>query len=174
MSDTHHFFEIVINHNTYSDNRDLKNLCSKVAEKALVIGLSKNNDLSGIPYPAEANILLTDDEFIKALNFKYRGMNSATNVLSFAAIDGKDSKSISEEAEIFSTLILGDIIISLDTIEKEAQEFLITFEDRLAHIIIHGVLHLVGFDHQNDDEANVMEKLEASILAEMGFANPYN
>ena len=130
--------------------------------------------LADVSYPIEANILLADDEFVRLLNFKYRGKNAATNVLSFAALDGKDFKSIMEEAEIFSTLVLGDIIISLDTIEKEAGEFLIKFEDRLAHIIIHGILHLIGFDHEKDTDADVMEKIEANILADLGFANPYN
>lgn len=174
MLESNNFFEILIKHKNYTENRELKNLCIKIAEKTLKLGLAQSSLLSSLSYPIEASILLTDDEFIRSLNFKYRGKNTPTNVLSFASLDGKDKKSIMEEAEIFSTLILGDIIISLDMIEKEAKEYLINFEDRLAHIIIHGVLHLIGFDHQNKNDANAMEKIEAGILAELGFANPYN
>lgn len=174
MLESNNFFEVSVKHKNYTDNRDLKPLCIKIAEKTMETGLKKSPLLSSFTYPIEAGIILTDDSFIQSLNFKYRGKNIPTNVLSFALLDGKDTKTIMEEAEIFSTLILGDIVISLDTIEKEAKEFAIKFEDRLALIVIHGILHLIGFDHENEKDAEIMEKLESFILADLGFANSYN
>lgn len=102
-------------------------------------------------------IVLADDAFICDLNKRYRGHNKPTNVLSFP----------SEEAP------LGDVILAYDTIEREAVEQAKTFRDHALHLIIHGLLHLQGYDHEHPKEAQKMEQLEIKILKKLGISNPY-
>lgn len=92
-----------------------------------------------------------------ALNQAFRGKNSSTNVLSFD----------------YDDYPLGDVVICVEVIRREALNFHQTFEARSAHIVVHGVLHLMGFDHQNTSERRVMEKLEINILKNLGFDNPF-
>ena len=108
---------------------------------------------------AEVSITLVDDKQIRALNKKYRGINKPTNVLSF---------------ELGDDVLLGDIFISLDTVKKQAKEAGISVAEHTAHMIIHGMLHLQGFDHIKDDEAKVMEDKEIKILKKLGYKNPYD
>lgn len=112
----------------------------------------------------EANVVLADDVLVRTLNRTYRGKDAATNVLSFpfAASPG------SEE-----TGHLGDVILARETILKEAAEQGIPSEHHLQHLVVHGLLHLVGFDHETDAEASAMEQLETRILAELGIPDPY-
>ncbi len=107
---------------------------------------------------AEVSIILVDDKEIKKINHEYRNINKPTNVLSFELGDDE---------------LLGDIYISLDTVAKEAKQEHISVEHHTAHMIVHGVLHLLGFDHINDDDAIVMENRETKILGKMGIKNPY-
>ena len=107
---------------------------------------------------AEVSIILVDDKEIKKINHEYRNINKPTNVLSFELGDDE---------------LLGDIYISLDTVAKEAKQEHISVEHHTAHMVVHGVLHLLGFDHINDDDAIVMENRETKILGKMGIKNPY-
>jgi len=107
---------------------------------------------------AEVSITLVDDKQIHKLNKQYRGIDKPTNVLSF---------------ELDDDVLLGDIFISLDTVVKEAHEANITVEEHTAHMIVHGMLHLQGYDHLNDKEATVMEQREIQILKKLGYKNPY-
>lgn len=115
--------------------------------------------LNALGYPdAELSISIVDDEEIKNLNRDYRGKDKATNVLSFAMNEG-DFDSINPE-------ILGDVVISADTAKTECEEYQISFEDRLHQLLIHGILHLVGYDHersQNDEV--IMEKKSDELMA---------
>ena len=106
----------------------------------------------------EINILLTNDNEIQKLNKEYRGKNKPTNVLSFETMD---------------TTLLGDIVMSIDTLLKEAKAQKISVKDHYAHLLCHGTLHLLGFDHIEEDEANEMEFFEIEILKELKIANPY-
>ena len=106
----------------------------------------------------EVSITLVDDRAIRKLNREYRGIDRATNVLSFELGDDK---------------LLGDIFISLDTVEREARAQNISVADHTAHMIVHGVLHLQGYDHIDDADAVVMERLETKILKKFGIKNPY-
>lgn len=114
--------------------------------------------------PLEASVLLTNDAAQQEINKKWRGKDSSTNVLSFP------------QNEAFSPLfgLIGDISLALETLEREAQELDKSFEDHFTHLMVHGTLHLVGYDHETDDEALEMEGLETQILAELGVENPYN
>jgi probable rRNA maturation factor len=113
---------------------------------------------------AELSMIFTDDPHIRALNRLYRMKDVPTNVLSFPAsppIAGRYGP------------LLGDVLVARDTVMREADEQGLTFEDHLTHLIVHGFLHLLGFDHIADEEAGVMESLESRILATLGIADPY-
>lgn len=103
-------------------------------------------------------LVLGDDAFVQPLNAAYRGKDAATNVLSFAS-DAQDE--------------LGDLIFALETIERESREQDKAFDAHFKHLILHGSLHLLGYDHETDADARDMESLEIAILAEHGLPNPY-
>lgn len=111
----------------------------------------------------EVSLLFTDDAQVQQLNLQWRQMNKPTNVLSFAA----------QEGEGLETPVLGDIVLARETIERESAEQQKARDDHLTHLIIHGFLHLLGFDHETELEAEEMEKLETVILGGLGIADPY-
>jgi len=115
----------------------------------------------------EVTVLLTTNHNIKKLNRSFRGMDKSTNVLSFPQF---------EKSELFENVTgsLGDIAIAYQCVKKEARLQNKTLENHLTHLVIHGFLHLLGFDHISDNDANAMESLEIRIMSAMGLANPYN
>lgn len=115
---------------------------------------------------AEVSLFLTDDATVHELNKKYRNVDRPTNVLSFAALDDEDEP-------IVDPMLLGDIIVAFETTKREADEQGVAFENHLFHLIVHGVLHLIGYDHIDDQDALEMEQLEIEILAKNGIGNPY-
>ncbi len=117
------------------------------------------------------NLSLSNDEEVHRLNKEFRNMDKPTNVLSFANVDAPDFEE--ELANSTEVLELGDIIIALETLEREAQEQSISLQDHLSHLLVHGLLHLLGYDHQEDDEAEHMESLEVKILQQLNIKNPY-
>ncbi|GGF40886.1 hypothetical protein GCM10011321_34550 [Youhaiella tibetensis] len=112
---------------------------------------------------AEISILLTDDAEQQVLNREWRGKDAPTNVLSFPQIEPFDPV----------VGILGDIILARETLEREAVEQGTSFEHHFTHLIVHGFLHILGYDHIEDDEALEMEGLETQILASLGIPDPY-
>ena len=122
-------------------------------------------EMAGYLKPAEMTLRFTTNEEVHTLNRDFRGKDKPTNVLSFP-FEVPDFL-IDEEP------ILGDIIIAMPVIEAEAQEQQKTIHDHLAHMTVHGTLHLLGFDHIEDEEAEEMEALEIQILNALGIANPY-
>jgi len=119
---------------------------------------------------AELAIMLTDDAGIQTLNRNWRGLDKATNVLSFPAVQPPSGH---EPDDVDAPRMLGDIAIAYQTTRREADEEEKTFENHLSHLAIHGFLHLVGYDHEKDGEAETMEALEREILATLGIADPY-
>lgn len=113
----------------------------------------------------ELAIVLTDDSSIRVLNRDWRGKDEATNVLSFPGMAG----TFGEAAEI----LLGDIVIAHETAAREALAEHKPFGHHLAHLAVHGFLHLVGYDHETDEEAAAMESLEVAILRRLDVPNPY-
>jgi probable rRNA maturation factor len=113
----------------------------------------------------EISVRLTDDAEIRKLNRQWRGEDKPTNVLSFPAPR--------PPAQVGMPATLGDIVLAYETVAREADEQHISFADHVAHLIVHGLLHLLGYDHQIDGEAVTMEELERSILARLGIPDPY-
>jgi probable rRNA maturation factor len=107
-----------------------------------------------------AALLLADDETLRDLNRRFRGKDAPTNVLSFPSGAGDDA-------------FLGDIALAYETCAREAREKGLPFAAHAAHLIAHGLLHLVGYDHEDEREATRMERLETEILAAIGAPNPY-
>ena len=123
--------------------------------------ISKEEDLDN---DASINIKIIKDEEMLNLNNHFRNKETSTNVLSFTNED--ISKSITGN--------LGDIAINYDYILEESNEQNKTFDDHMIHMLIHGVYHILGFDHDNDKVANVMEKKEVTLLNKLNISNPYN
>jgi probable rRNA maturation factor len=113
----------------------------------------------------EVAVMLTDDARIRELNKEWRGQDKATNVLSFPAAQPPGATP--------QPLMLGDIAIAFETTRNEAETEGKPFQNHLSHLAIHGFLHLLGYDHLDDDEAEEMEGLERDILAKLGIADPY-
>ena len=121
-------------------------------------------------YESEVSVLLTDEEYSRQLNHVYRGKDSATNVLSFPAFTVEELHVLAKQQ---NSLILGDIVLSLETVLKESKEQKKPFLNHLMHLTVHGTLHLLGYDHQLENQAEEMEALEVNILSAMGVTNPY-
>jgi len=113
---------------------------------------------------AEVSLCLADDARLRALNLRWRGLDKPTNVLSFpAAPPGRPAGSIT----------LGDIALSYETLAREASELGVPLADHYRHLVAHGFLHLIGYDHGKAKEAERMEALETRIMARLGAADPY-
>lgn len=114
---------------------------------------------------SELSVLLTDDAHIRALNAEWRGKDKATNVLSFPAFAVAPGDDLPP--------MLGDIVLAAETVRAESTLETKPFDHHLIHLVVHGLLHLLGYDHETDDEAEVMEALERRILARLAIADPY-
>jgi probable rRNA maturation factor len=117
---------------------------------------------------AELAVMLTDDAGIRTLNGNWRGIDKPTNVLSFPALQPAGPSGPDDAPRM-----LGDIAIAYETTRKEADHERKPFDHHLSHLAVHGFLHLIGYDHENDAEAEIMEALEVKILAQLGIPNPY-
>ena len=142
-----------------------RQLARDAAELALTRGLAES--LLALPEAIEISITLADDQMQYRLNREYRGQDAATNVLAFPI--WQPGMRIPAEAP----LLLGDVVLAFETVAREAVEQDKPLTDHLRHLIVHGVLHLLGHDHQTQAEAVRMESLETSILAELGVPDPY-
>ena len=145
---------------------DYKKTVSTAAKAAFKAGVTDAFPVKN----TEISFLLTDDETVRSLNKNYRQKDMPTNVLSFAALDGEDVDFQEDEDDCF---LLGDIVIALQTVQREAESAGVPFEAHLTHLAVHGVLHLLGFDHMQDGDAEEMESLEIKVLQSLGFDNPY-
>ncbi len=155
---------------------ELKHYYTSVMEKKPPRGCIIYNMESNKETRAECTVLISDDETLTELNKKFRNKDGPTNVLSFPteptiqkfSVDRSSSDYIYEDR-----LYIGDIAISCDTIFRESKQYHQKFDDRFMHIMVHGVLHLLGFDHIIEEDWDLMSTLEIAILKVMGINNPY-
>jgi len=112
----------------------------------------------------ELSLVFTDDAHVRRLNRDFRKKDSPTNVLSFPAPAGADGR---------LGPILGDVVLARETVVREADAEGLTMEAHLAHLILHGFLHILGYDHADEAEATAMERLETAVLGGLGIADPY-
>lgn len=152
-------YDVAINADGWQSEHSLRMLVDRVLEATLHV-------LEFDDVDSELSLVFTDDVNIRTINAKWRHIDKATNVLSFPAFPIQPGQRPGP--------ILGDIVIARETVQREAQEENKSFDDHLSHLIVHGLLHLTGYDHQNDDEAEQMESLERKILASLGISDPYN
>lgn len=144
---------------------DVEERCRAIAAAALGAGIGLVELPDG---PMEVSLVLADDGTVRGLNRDWRGQDKATNVLSFAALDDED-----EPRPAGAPLLLGDVVLAWETTAREAAEQDKPLADNLGHLVVHGVLHLLGFDHEDDDEAQEMEGVETAVLAALGIPDPY-
>lgn len=137
---------------------DLRERVTQAADAALAV-----NQIKPLP-DAELSLLLTDDKRIRIVNRDWRGFDKATNVLSFPAAPPE---------RIAQSPVLGDIVLAYETVLREAESEGKSPADHLSHLVIHGLLHLLGEDHETEEQAERMESLEIAALARLGIADPY-
>jgi probable rRNA maturation factor len=156
--------QIAVEADGWADEQTLEALASRVLGAAET-HLAK---VEGQPFPkqpTEVSLVFADDEMIREINAEWRAKDKPTNVLSFPAFPVTPGK--------MPGPMLGDVIMARETVEREAVELDKTFEDHLTHLMVHGFLHLFGYDHIETDDAEKMEALETRILAELGLSDPY-
>lgn len=125
---------------------------------------------------AEISLVLADDATLRRYNRDYRGIDKPTNVLAFAAVDAPQAPRGAPEGApggAEGPLLLGDVLLARETLAREAGEQGKRPADHLCHLVVHGVLHLLGQDHQSEGEAQIMERLEVAALGRLGVADPY-
>jgi len=138
---------------------------------AAAVAATPHGALAEVPFTAEISVRLTDDAEVQTLNRDYRQKDKPTNVLSFPMIapDLLDTIANTDDGEV----LLGDIVLAFETCATEAAAKGITLDDHATHLIVHGTLHLLGYDHQGPAEAEAMEQIERDVLATLGIADPY-
>ena len=136
---------------------DVENLCRCAATEALAVS---DRATPG----SEISVLLCDDDTVSRLNGEFRGHARPTNVLSFPIGNAQVGP---------QSLLLGDVAIAFETVAAEAASSKLSIADHLTHLVVHGVLHLLGYDHHAKREADKMEALEVEILERLGVDNPY-
>jgi probable rRNA maturation factor len=124
-----------------------------------------------LPQTAEVAIRLTDDAEVQGLNASWRGKDKPTNVLSFPQMEREEI--MSGPSIGFSETLFGDIVLARETCWREAEEKSVPMVSHATHLVVHGTLHLLGYDHQTDQEAEEMESLEKAVMASLGFTDPY-
>jgi len=133
--------------------------------------LNKADDVYGLELQTEVSVVLADDEYIRQLNCQYRGKDMPTDVLSFAMNEqgADDSEPDITDAPNDLEILLGDIIISLETTARQAEEFGHSLDRELAYLTIHGMLHLLGYDHEEQQDKLAMRKEEEHVLSLLGI-----
>ena len=159
----------------------LESLVERAARAALIAAAPRVK-------AGEVSVVLASDERVQALNREWRGQDKPTNVLSFPGGDPDDFEEDEDEEEDEDSseeeddadydgpppLQLGDVILAWPTVRREAEQQGKPVAAHMTHLVVHGVLHLLGFDHEEEEQAGIMEGLEVAILAGLGIADPYD
>jgi len=145
---------------------------ARLAEAAARAAIAESAfpELTAAARPVEISIVLTGDEEVRALNAEWRGKDKPTNVLSFPQAQPEE---LAEAAVPGPELMLGDIVLARETCAREAEEKALPLASHAAHLLVHGTLHLLGYDHGDDPAAEDMEARETRALARLGVGNPY-
>ncbi len=163
---------------TLGDAPELIHRAAEVVAAGLGAGLIQPQDhphgsgerhAAGLSGPFEAVVALSSDTEVRALNASYRGFDKPTNVLSFPAPKTAGGATASAGHPV----MIGDIVLAHETLVREAGDLGMPLAHHLQHLVIHGLLHLIGYDHETDIEAEAMEALETRLLADLGIDNPY-
>ena len=152
----------------WDSSRSWEQLIREAAEAA--IAESAFPQLTRSERPVELSVRLTGDDEVRELNAKWRGKDKATNVLSFPLANSDDFQNTNVSGR---ELLLGDIVMARGVCEAESAEKGVSIQDHATHLLIHGTLHLLGYDHHDDAHAAEMEAREVRALARLGFSDPY-
>ncbi|WP_437361585.1 rRNA maturation RNase YbeY [Inquilinus limosus] len=151
----------------FADEEALAAALGPLVEAAVAAGAGPGVALEA-GRPAELSIVFADDATVQRLNREYRGKDAPTNVLSFALTEA-------EEPDFpGAPLVLGDVVLALETVLAEAGRDRKAPADHARHLVVHGILHLLGHDHMTEAEAEAMERIEIAVLARFGIADPYS
>lgn len=168
------FHDVAIDHEEW--NKSLVNVEALVASclNEVVNTVDEGKALSKFAH-IEIGFVLSNDAFIQNLNHQYREQDNATNVLSFCGLDDNEINDIlvGVEQPGPQPYSLGEIYLAYETVEREALTSEIPFKDHFQHLTIHGILHLLGYDHMEEGDAEIMEALETKLLNELGIDDPY-
>jgi probable rRNA maturation factor len=150
--------DILLEDQRWAGRMDIDSVVNSVVQTALEVTNVTLNEM------AEASFTFADDKRLQELNKIWRKKDSPTNVLSFPAAEG---------AALKTSPLLGDVVLAYETIDREASEEGKVFTHHAAHMIAHGFLHLIGFDHENDVQADEMERVETKVLSRLGMPDPW-
>ncbi len=161
--------------NFLTELRDWRELvkAEKATWKTLILATLPHAPVK-LPADFAINVLLADNATVQRLNREYREIDKPTNILSFPQIEEWDDAEAVLELAQSDDPVLGDLILAWDVVKTEAAAQNKTIADHVAHLLVHGTLHLLGYDHLEDDEAEAMEALETTILTAHDIANPYH
>jgi probable rRNA maturation factor len=165
--------DIAIKSKKWEAEKNIENFLQKTGEK--IIPLTDLKKILTKDFTLEIAISLVCDAQMKKINSQFRGKDKATNVLSFSNLDENLIRKIGIKKAVGSAkyLLLGDIVISYETLKKESLAQKKKFFDHMFHLVLHSILHLIGYDHEDEKMAKIMEKLEIKILQKSGIKNPY-
>jgi len=154
----------------WPDGTDWDALASRAVRAA--IERTPHGELLTTPATVEISVRLTADDEVRTLNAQYRGKDSPTNVLSFPMVQPDLIDTVSQNSDD-GELLLGDIVLAHGVCAREAADKPVSVEEHATHLLVHGTLHLLGYDHMEDGEAEAMEEIERQALATLGIADPY-
>lgn len=159
----------LLNEGGWPEEQDWKRLAVQAVQAAFA--QTPHDELRRKPVAVEISVKLTSDAEVQGLNRAYRDKDAPTNVLSFPMVphDLIETLTNSDDGEV----LLGDIVLARETCAREAEEKGVAFADHATHLIIHGALHLLGYDHMVEHEAEEMEAMEVRALAALGISDPY-
>ncbi len=163
--------ELDIAFNSWEEVKGLKQRLDRAAE-ATLSGLPQN--LQAIAQKAQMTLLLTNDEAVQSLNCEFRDKDKPTNILSFPQFEPDDLDQMAQtDLSAQQAIYIGDLAAAYETTEREAQEQKKEFLDHVTHLVVHGILHVFGYDHITDEEAEEMEAFEQDIMAQLELPDPY-
>jgi len=165
--------DIVVKSKKWAEIKNVENFIEKTIQK--IIPLTDLKKILKKNFILEISVSLVSDLQMKKINLEFRGKNKATNVLSFPALDENLIRQIGLKELVgnHEYLFLGDIIIAFETLKKESLAQKKKFHDHLIHLILHSILHLIGYDHEEEKMAKIMEDLEVKILKKLKIKDPY-